>query len=311
MGGRSAQSSHPGLWRLVRAQHGVVTRRQLRELGLSRKAVEHRITVGRLHVVRRGVYAVGRPELSLYGHWMAAVLACGPKAVLSHQCAAGLWEIAPRRRDRIEVSVPAPLAPRPPGIVVHRRSVFGASDVTCRYGIPVTAPIRTLIDIGPSVGRRRLEAAINEADKHDLVDPEVLRSALEDLAPQPGVALLRQTLDRRTFTQTDSELERRFLPMARRAGLPPPETQRRLTGFRVDFFWPALGLVVETDGLRYHRTPAQQTRDRLRDQAHTAAGLTVLRFTRAQVVFDPRHVEATLAAVRRRLQAGRGTRSAG
>ena len=104
---------------------------------------------------------------------------------------------------------------------------------------------------------------------------------------------------------TDSELERRFLPIARRAGLPPPQTGRPVNGFKADFFWPELGLVVETDGLRYHRTPIQQTRDRVRDQAHAAAGLTPLRFTHTQVAYEPDHVEGTLRAVARRL-AGAG-----
>ncbi len=101
---------------------------------------------------------------------------------------------------------------------------------------------------------------------------------------------------------TDSELERQFLPLARAAGLPLPLTQQPLNGFRVDFYWPDLGLVVETDGLRYHRTPSQQARDRLRDQAHAAVGLTPLRFTHAQVRFEPNHVRDTLAAVASRLK---------
>jgi very-short-patch-repair endonuclease len=100
---------------------------------------------------------------------------------------------------------------------------------------------------------------------------------------------------------TDSELERCFLPIARRAGLSLPETGAYVNGFKVDFNWPELGLVVETDGLRYHRTPAQQTRDRIRDQAHVAAGLTPLRFTRAQVRFEPGYVKATLSATARHL----------
>jgi very-short-patch-repair endonuclease len=108
-------------------------------------------------------------------------------------------------------------------------------------------------------------------------------------------------LDIRTFTLTDSETEQRFLPIAKRAGLPLALTRECVNGFKVDFYWPELGLLVETDGLRYHRTPAEQARDRLRDQVHTAAGLTCLRFTRAQVRYDPRHVETTLAAVARRL----------
>ncbi len=113
--------------------------------------------------------------------------------------------------------------------------------------------------------------------------------------------MLRETLDRRTFTSTDSELERSFLALVRDAELPMPETGRHLNGFKVDFYWPELGMVVETDGLRYHRTPTQQARDHVRDQAHAAAGLTALRFTRAQVRFQPDHVRATLVAVAGRL----------
>jgi very-short-patch-repair endonuclease len=114
---------------------------------------------------------------------------------------------------------------------------------------------------------------------------------------------LRAALERRTFVLTDSALERRFVPLARVAGLGPPLTGVRLNGFKVDLYWPELGLVVETDGLRYHRTPAQQARDRLRDQRHTAAGLTPLRFTHAQVAFEPGHVRSVLEAVVRRLVA--------
>lgn len=153
--------------------------------------------------------------------------------------------------------------------------------------------------------RHEVEAAVSEADKLGLIDPEELRSALDGLGNRPGAGIMRGTLDRRTFALTDSELERRFLPLARDAGLPQPQTGRHVNGFKVDFFWPELGLVVETDGLRYHRTPIQQARDRLRDQAHTAAGLTALRFTHAQVTRERVHVQATLRAVARRLRAGR------
>ena len=109
-------------------------------------------------------------------------------------------------------------------------------------------------------------------------------------------------LDAQTFTLTDSELERRFIALVKAAGLPVPQTQAWLNGFRVDFYWPDLGLVVETDGLRYHRTPAQQKKDRLRDQTHAAAGLTTLRFTAGQVRFERRQVMATLVAVAVRLR---------
>jgi hypothetical protein len=141
--------------------------------------------------------------------------------------------------------------------------------VTTYRGIPITSPTRTLIDIAVRLDREPLEAAINEADKLDLCDPEELRSALDGAAGQPGVRALRTVLDRRTFTLTDSELERRFMRIVRGLGLAQPATGVWVNGFKVDFHWPDLGLVVETDGLRFHRTPAEQARDRLRDQRHT------------------------------------------
>jgi very-short-patch-repair endonuclease len=294
-----------GLWELADRQHGVVARAQLLDLGFHPQAIKHRVATGRLHPVMRGVYAVGRPHLTRHGRWMAAVLGCGPHAVLSHGSAAALWEIGRERYGRIEVSVPEHVLRRRSGIVVHRRAALVPADVTKRDGIPVTAPICTLVDLAVRLGRKRLERAIREADKRDLTDPEALRSALAELSGRRGVAALRATLDRRTFVLTDTELERRFLPLASRAGLPPPQTQCVVNGFRVDFYWPDIGLVVETDGLRYHRTPAQQAADRLRDQAHTAAGLTPLRFTHAQVWYEPENVRATLAAVAARLLSAR------
>jgi very-short-patch-repair endonuclease len=289
------------VWSLAERQHGVVTRQQLVELGLHPQAIKHRIAKGRLHPVWRGVYAVGRPQVTRYGRWMAAALACGPDAALGHGTAAGLWGIRPKPRGMIEVVVPAHVTRKRPGIIVHRRANLAPRDLTRRHGIPVTTPACTLIDIATRLERDELEAAINEADRLDLIDPEALRTEVESTPPRPGVRILLDVLDRRAFTRTESWLERRFLPIARRAGLPPPLTQQWVTGFRVDFYWPELGLVVETDGLRTHRTPAQQARDRLRDQAHTAAGLTPLRFTHAQIGFEPRHVKETLVAVSRRL----------
>lgn len=262
----------------------MIARRQLLELGFTPKSIKHRVAGGRLHPVWRGVYAVGRPALTPHGRWMAAVLSCGPEAVLCHLCAAAIWEICPAGNDAVD------------GIVVHRRSLV-AGEAAHRHGIPVTSPICTLIDIATQLERDPLEAAINEADKFGLTDSEELRSSLDEMARRPGVKRLRELLDRRTFTLTDSQLERRFLPLVRSAGLPLPETGCLVNGFKVDFYWPRLGLVVETDGLRYHRTPAEQARDRIRDQVHAAAGLTPLRFTRAQVRFEPDHVRATLAAV--------------
>jgi very-short-patch-repair endonuclease len=207
-------------------------------------------------------------------------------------------EIRPVGTGPIEISVPAHVARSSSGVVVHRRTAF---EVTRCHGIAVTTPVCTLIDLATCLQRDRLEAAINEADKRNLTDPEQLRSALATVGRRPGVRALREVLDRRTFSLTDSQLERRFLRLVRAAGLAAPETARWLSGFKVDFYWPELKLVVETDGLRYHRTPAQQSKDRLRDQAHSAAGLTPLRFTHAQIRFEPERVTATLAAVAARL----------
>jgi very-short-patch-repair endonuclease/predicted transcriptional regulator of viral defense system len=295
----TARKGQKSPWGLARRQHGVITRAQLLELGFSAAAIKHRIAAGRLHPLWRGVYAAGRPDVSREGRWLAAVLRCGRGAALSHWDAACLWKMRRERPGPVHVSVPVTAHPRPPGIVVHRRAGF---EITIRAGTPVTTPACTLVDLAVCLEPGQLETAVNEADKHDLIDPEALRTALDRMAGRRGVAALRRILDRRTFALTDSELERRFLPIARRAGLPQPETGVHLNGFKVDFYWPDLGLVVEVDGLRYHRTPGQQAKDRLRDQAHTAAGLTQLRFTRAQVVFDAAHVESTLAAVASRVR---------
>jgi very-short-patch-repair endonuclease len=211
--------------------------------------------------------------------------------------------ILAERPGEIEVSVPMGVFRSRSGITIHRRTKLSDRDRALCRGIPVTSVVLTLVDLAGRLRRPELEAAINEADARDLVNPEALRAALERYALWPGVTVLRETLDRRTFVLTDSGLERRFLALTRKAGLPTPQTRRYVNGFKVDFYWPDLGLVVETDSLRYHRTPAQQTRDRLRDQAHIRAGLTPLRFTHAQVTFEADHVLATLSAVARRLRA--------
>ena len=262
MGGKSQQISLAEVLGLAAKQHGVVTRGQLLDLGLGSRAIDHRIRRGKLHPVHRGVYAVGRPQLTRHGVLIAAVLSCGPGAALSHHTAGEVYGIRKQRAGAIDVTIPGTERKRP-GIRIHRRPLPEA-DVTHRHGIPLTSVVRTLLDLAQRLTANELEAAANEADKRHLIDPDRLRAALEGRAGQRGVAALRRLLDRHTLTLTDSELERRFLPIARRAGLPAPLTQRHVNGFRVDFYWPELGLVVETDGLRYHRTPAQQAKDRRR-----------------------------------------------
>lgn len=293
----TGQEQHQSPWRLVASQHGLITRAQLMELGYSRHAIEHRVARGRLHPVHRGVFAVGRRELDRYGRWMAAVLACGPESLVSHQTAAELWGLRQISRRPLEISAPTTVARAPQGVRLHRRRSLRDVDRNVHRGIPTTSPIRTLVDLATRLRPTELEAAVNEADKLGLTDPVALRDALGEMSGQRGVPALRLLLDRQVFRLTDSELERKFLRLAREAGLSPPQTGVRLNGFRVDFFWPELGLVVETDGLRYHRTPGQQGRDRRRDQIHTAAGLTTLRFTHAQVVFESAEVRDVLFRV--------------
>ena len=299
MGAQSVQSSSRELWALVRRQHGAVSRAQLLAAGLSARAIKHRVRSGRLYPVHAGVYAVGRPGLTRVGELMAAVLACGDGALLSHLSAAELWNIGPRARS-IEITIAPNRRARPPGVRVHRRSM-PASDTTLYRSVPVTKPACTLVDIAHRLPAQKLERAVNEADRLDLIDPEALREAIDHMPGQAGVPALRKLLDRLTFTLTRSELERAFNPIARRAGLALPQTQVWVNGFEVDFFWPDLGLVVETDGLRYHRTPAQQARALKRDQAHFRAGLTPLRFSHFQVAFEAASVRDCLKDAVRRL----------
>lgn len=186
-------------------------------------------------------------------------------------------------------------------MLVYCRPGLHVAEVVVHRGIPVTSIVRTLVDAGARLGRKELERAVNEADRLDLIDPQALAEALGDHSGKRGVKALREMLGEREFRLTDSELERRFLRLVGEAGLPAPLTQQHLNGFRVDFLWTELRLVVETDGLRYHRTSAQQAKDRVRDQAHLAAGFTPLRFTHAQVRFQPGYVRFTLLAVVNRL----------
>jgi hypothetical protein len=180
------------------------------------------------------------------------------------------------------------------------------SAITTRLNIPLTQPVQTFLDLATVSGPKGIERAINEADKRDLIDPDTLRKALEDRSGEPGVRPLRRILDKHTFRLSDDELELLFRPLATAAGLPTPLTKVKVNKFEVDFFWPGLGLVVETDGLRYHRTPSAQTRDARRDRAHIMAGMTPLRFTHYEVRYEPNRVRTALTTtidlLRRRIR---------
>lgn len=294
----SNQPSWRAVLEIAAVQNGVVGQAQLRLIGFSARAVKRLIAKGLLHPCSAGAYAVGRPDLTELGQLSAAVLVCEPDACVSHRSAAWLLGVSTTFPRMIEVSTNRKVVRN--GIVAHRRYALGAGERTVERGIAVTSPARTLADLSLCLPVAELERAINHADRIDLIHPPELRDEL-DAMRGPGVPRLRRVLDARTFTLTDSELERLLLPIAAAAGLPPPLTQRLVCGRRADFFWPDLGLVVETDGLRYHRTAASQSNDLERDHRLAAAGIERLRFSHAQVAHDPRRVERILRAVARRL----------
>jgi very-short-patch-repair endonuclease len=268
----------------------VITRLQLLTLGFTPMAIRERLAKGRRYPVWAGVYAVDRPDLSREGVFMAAVLACGKQAVLSHLSAAILWGILKPVRHAIDVTV-CGTHPRQAGIKVHRRK---AVQTTLQKNIRVTTPTQTLLDIAGSLSAEQYERAVNEAVNKDLVDPEELRAKLDEMPRQSGIRPLRRLLDRDTYVCTDTELEQRFVPIARRAGLPKPETQVHLGGRRVDFFFRELGIVVEANSLRFHRTASQQANDARRTQEHIANGLLPVPFTHHQITYETKYVEHTL-----------------
>lgn len=305
MGAKNSDARSRRAWGLARKQYGVVTRGQLLALGFTSKAIRRRLESGRLHRVAQGVYVVGWPQLTREQRWMVAVRACGEGAALSHRSAAALWVIGSERPGVIDVSVRRRCEIRRSGLHARSRLSLDGAEITEREGIPVTTPVRTLIDLATELGPEALERAVNEADKRGHVDPESLRAALRSHPGEPGVRALRALLDRHSFRLSDSELEVHFGRLVAAAGLPLPLSKQIVNGFEVDFHWPDIGLVVETDGLRYHRTAAAQARDRLRDQVHTAAGLTPLRFTHHQVRYEPARVRQVLLATSARLAGAR------
>lgn len=250
---------------------------------------------------------------------MAAILACGgdvdrdgrvhldagrrsnPSVVLSHGSAAARFALGCEKAGRIEISTTLPSDRSVPGVELHRRPTLRPDSVSFYDGIPVTSPVQTLIDLAARHDQRTVERFVNEADRLRLVRTDALRKALDQHAGERGVERLRTILDRRTFRYTRTELERDFIPIAIAVGLPRPQTSIYVNGHEVDFYFPTLNLVIETDGLTYHRTPAQQAKDRERDQDHTAAGTPHLRFTHAQIKFEPDRVKRVLVATASRL----------
>lgn len=281
-------------------QHGLISLEQLRGLGIDRGAAHQRVRAGRLHPVHDGVYAVGFPTLTRDRQLMAAVLACGPDAALSHRSAAELWGLRPDERDSVDVTAPGRRGRSPRGIDAHRHSSLRASDVIRVRGIPCTNVERTLLDLAALVPIWGLRKAVAEAEVLRMLDHAKLRRLIQRNRGRRGVARLRLVLDELhpQVKRTRSELERRFLRMCVRADLPSPEVNASLEidGRRLepDFLWRDAGLIIEADGRRYHDTDSAFQLDRRREQRLQLAGWRVSRCTWEQVENESRRLAETI-----------------
>jgi very-short-patch-repair endonuclease len=291
---------------LAARQHGVVATRQLAALGLSRNAVAARAAAGRLHRIHRGVYAVGHPVLPRYGRWMAAVLAAGPGAALSHASAAALWEMRASNATSTDVSVPrASGRAKRPGLRLHRATALRSDEITRQHRIPVTTPARTLLDVAASLPRRALHRALDEAEILELFDLRALNETIDAHQGERGAGALAAALEEHVAgtTLTKSELEERMLAICDRHGLERPQVNEDVAGLEVDFLFAARRLVVEADSWRFHRTRRAFERDRERDAILARAGYRTLRFTHHQMTRRPSEVAATIDALRLRSSA--------
>ena len=234
--------------------------------GVGAKAIAHRIDVGRLHPVHRGVYTVGHRVLGVLGQWLAAVSACGEGAVLSHRSAAAAWKIRPLGDVLpIDVTVAGSAGRKRRGIVAHRDRL-DRRDVTALGAIPITTPSRTLVDVAAAArSDRQIEKALDEARYRGLLDRRTLDAAMDRATF--GVRALGRVLSSHDpgSTRTRSGLEEAFLALIRAAALPLPLVNVKVGRMTVDFLWPEGRVIVETDGDRYHDTPSRRARDARRD----------------------------------------------
>jgi very-short-patch-repair endonuclease len=275
---------------IARRQHGVVTAQQLAAAGLVPKAIARRVAQGRLKRLHRGVYLVASLPAQLTAE-MAATLACGDNAVLSHHSAAALWGIRPRQPGAIHVTVPGERPRARNGIRTHRARKL---DRTTRHRIPTTTPARTLLDLAPLLLQAQFDRSLEEAQVQRLVTPHALEVAI--VGGHRGAGRLQRALQRLTEPAlTRSEAEARLLALIREAELPQPRTNTRVLGYEVDLLWPSQRLIVEVDGYAFHSSRQAFERDRLRDARLHAAGYTVIRITWRQLVDAPNAVVALLA----------------
>jgi predicted transcriptional regulator of viral defense system len=283
-------------------QHAVIDLDQLRGLGLSASAVRTRVAAGRLHPKYPGVFAVGHPLLSLNGRQMAAVLACGPGAALSHRSAAAHHNVLASARRAIDVTSPTRRGRKLDGIDAHSGATLLPHDIEIVDAIPTTSLARTLLDIAETVTTRQLERAIEQAAILRILDVNPIDDVLNRASGRRGATTLRALLSAMqsgsTPTPTRNDLEERFLHICRAIGHPPDGVNVWLLDrYEADFLWRAPRLVAETDGRATHLTPQAFEHDRHRDQQLAVAGWRVVRFSQRQVYETPAAVAATLTAL--------------
>jgi hypothetical protein len=284
---------------LAEGQHGVVSRRQLIDLGLGEDAVDHRLAIGRLQAVARGAYAVGHRLLSLKGRCMAAVLSSGPGAVLSHRSAARLWGIRDPGAGPVHVTV----SRKSTSSKSIRRHVatLPEDETTVLEGIPVTTVPRTIFDVAAASSVDQVESAIRQAEYLRLDDRLSLLDLVERYPGRRGVRQVRAALarvERLPAGRARSPLEERFLPFLRRFGLPRPRLNDWIVvegrRFQVDCHWHGTGQVVELDSWEAHGTRSAFREDRARDRILRTAGYDVTRVSWAQLDDEPQAVASDL-----------------
>jgi very-short-patch-repair endonuclease len=281
----------------------VITLYQLVGLGLSRRAVQWRVSNGRLHPIHRGVYAVGRRDLPIKGRWMAAVLACGDGAVLSHQSAATLHRLLNGRGGLVHVTVPRRTPISRQGIRVHRSACLASVDCTTVDRIPCMTVPATLLSLAATSPRNVLESACNQAEIENVFDLRAVNGLFERRPAHPGTSRLRAVLavDGLGLDRAKSELERRFLRLFRELGLPRPRVNESIAipgeEMQFDFVWHRERAVVEVDGWETHRTRKAFRDDRRRDRLLRLAGWDIARFTSRDVDDEPDHVDRVVRAM--------------
>jgi very-short-patch-repair endonuclease len=269
--------------RLARRQHGVVALWQLTALGIEASAVRRRVADGRLRRIHRGVYAAG--EIGRKGYWMAAVLACGEGALLSHRDAAALWNLRDTARSAIDVSVPGAKRRSRPRLTIHSAAELHPDDRAEVEGIPVTSIARTLLDLAEVVSATELRRAYEAAERHELLDMRAVRELLDRSNGRRGLpALLAlRDYDPSPAIGSKSDLESMFLDLVREAGLPLPQLNVLVEGYLVDAYWPPARLVVELQSYEHHAHRQAFDRDYAKLSRLKMAGHHVLPLTHRQV----------------------------